>query len=63
MTKQQISDVATVTSFLAMAVKQQQMLNGHTARAAWDALMRLLKVPDDKQAEVLCRMLGDVPDD
>lgn len=57
------ADITAVTAFLAMAVKERQMLNGHTAREVWDAWMRILELPSAKANELLCRMLGDVPGD
>jgi hypothetical protein len=62
MSDNSIDDLATVSAFLAMALKQDLMLNGYSARDAWDAHCRLFHI-SDKNAELLCRMLGDVPDD
>lgn len=62
MPAQQTQDIAAVTAFLAMAVKERLMLNGRTAREAWDAHSRLLRLTDAKANELLCHMLGDEPE-
>jgi hypothetical protein len=61
-TREPFEDVAAVTSFLAMAVKQQLMLNGRTAREAWDAMTRMMGLAPATSSELLCRMLDDDPD-
>lgn len=58
---QQTDDIAAVTAFLSMAVKQGLMLNGRTAREAWDAHTRLLGLTNVDANKLLCLMLGDEP--
>lgn len=55
-------DLAPVVAFLAMAVEEEMVLNSHTAREAWDALMRLLDIPPAAGDKLLRRMLGDAAD-
>jgi hypothetical protein len=62
MSRQEAEDVAAVCSFLAMAVKEKLILNGRTAREAWDAHIRLLRVSQEVGNELLCKMLGDEPE-
>lgn len=62
-TPRRTRDIAAVTAFLAMAGKKNLMLNGHAARDVWDAWMRILELPPGEANELLCRMLGDVPED
>ena len=52
-------DITSVAAFLAMAVKEDLMLNARTGREAWDAFARLLGLPPAKANELLCKMLGD----
>lgn len=61
MTKQQQMDLTAVSAFLAMALKEKLMLNGWTAREAWDAHTRLMGLAPAKASELLCTMLGDEP--
>ena len=61
MDQQTTDDLAAVSAFLAMAVKENLLLNARSAREAWDAWARLNGLSPARSAELLCKMLGDEP--
>ncbi|WP_391349466.1 hypothetical protein [Azospirillum sp. A23] len=60
--EQGADDLAAVSAFLAMAVKERLRLNGHAATDVWAAWVRLLDLSPADQSELLCRLLGEVPE-
>lgn len=54
-------DAAIVAAFLAMAVKEKLVLNSYSAQETFEAYTRVIGVPRNQQAELLCKMLGDEP--